>query len=241
METDELDHPDKALPAETRDRILDAAERLFAERGFHDVSTRAITDAAGVNNAAAHYHFGSKAALIAAVFNRRLGPINRHREQMIAEVVKAGGSAPDISAILKAFIGPTLGIGKSPGEQSFKILAARSSMDPSPEVRKTVFGFYHSVGKAFIDALMLACPHLDRKEFAWRLACVYGAMLYIRGDNGRIQEILGDDISFSDPDEALHYVIPFLTAGLSLPSVDEPGQKTRSRKPAKKTSLRARR
>jgi AcrR family transcriptional regulator len=241
MHTNELDHPEKALPAETRDRILDAAERLFAERGFHDVSTRAITDAAGVNNAAAHYHFGSKAALIAAVFDRRLGPINRHREQLIAEVLKARGSAPDISAILRAFIGPTLAIGKSPGEQSFKILAARSSMDPSPEVRKTVFGFYHSVGKAFIDALMLACPHLDRKEFAWRLACVYGAMLYIRGDNGRIQEILGDDISFSDPEEALEHMIPFLTAGLSIPPVNGLQQKTDSRKPAKRKPVRAKR
>jgi hypothetical protein len=124
---------------------------------------------------------------------------------------------------LKAFIGPMLAIGKSPGEQSFKILAARSSMDPSPEVRKTVFGFYHSVGKAFIDALMLACPHIDRKEFAWRLACVYGAMLHIRSDNGRIQEILGDDISFSDPDEALEHVIPFLTAGLSLGALERAG------------------
>ena len=222
------------LPADTADRLLDAAEKLFAERGFNGVSTRAITEAAGVNNAAAHYHFGSKAALISAVFERRLGPINRYREEMIAQVLKAEGSVPEISAILKAFIGPTLGIGKSPGEQSFKILAARSSMDPSPEVRKTVFSFYHSVGKAFIDALMLACPHLDRKEFAWRLACVYGAMLYIRGDNGRIQEILGDDISFSDPEEALDHVIPFLTAGLSLPPVKSaPSKPARmSRKPA---------
>lgn len=235
----------KTIPAktaeasiDTRDKILDVAEQLFAERGFSDVSTRAIAAAAQVNNAAVHYHFGSKAALISAVFERRLGPINEHREQLMKKALEEGGATPDVEAILEAFIGPTLGIGSSPGERSFKILAARSSMDPSPEVRKTVFRFYHSVGKAFVEALQKACPHLDRKEFAWRLAFVYGAMLYIRGDNGRVQELLGADTSFSDAREALNNIVPFLAAGLSLPSISAPARakppSTRRRAPKKR-------
>ena len=55
---------------ETRDRILDAAERLFVEHGFEGTSMRMITGAANANLAAVNYHFGSKDALIQAVFRR---------------------------------------------------------------------------------------------------------------------------------------------------------------------------
>ena len=60
--------------SETVERILDAAEQLFAERGFAETSLRLITSKAGVNLAAVNYHFGSKKALIQAVFSRFLGP-----------------------------------------------------------------------------------------------------------------------------------------------------------------------
>src|SRR5690606_31956188 len=60
--------------SETVERILDAAELLFAEKGFAETSLRLITSKAGVNLAAVNYHFGSKKALIQAVFSRFLGP-----------------------------------------------------------------------------------------------------------------------------------------------------------------------
>ena len=60
--------------SETVERILDAAEQLFAEKGFAETSLRLITSKAGVNLAAVNYHFGSKKALIQAVFSRFLGP-----------------------------------------------------------------------------------------------------------------------------------------------------------------------
>lgn len=204
--------------AATREQLLDAAEMLFADRGFSAVSTRMITDEAAVNNAAMHYHFGSKEALIRAIFERRLGPINETRERLIAEAC-AERDVPDIARILIGFIGPTLALGGSPGEQSFRILAGRASMDPAPEVRRTVFEFYDPVGRRFIDAMQRACPHLERDELFWRLACVYGAMIYVRVDNGRLQKILGEDLTMADADLALRHVVPFLTAGLSLPSV----------------------
>ena len=65
---------------DTKQRILDVAERLFATRGFHATSLRAITRAAEVNLAAVNYHFGSKDALLEAVMLRRLGPLNEIRQ-----------------------------------------------------------------------------------------------------------------------------------------------------------------
>jgi AcrR family transcriptional regulator len=63
-------------PASTRDRILGAAEELFAQRGFEGASLRQLTTAAGVNLAAVNYHFGSKEKLVEEVFRRRLDALN---------------------------------------------------------------------------------------------------------------------------------------------------------------------
>ncbi len=123
-----------AKPAGTRERILDAAEKLFAEQGFNGVSTRDITEAAGANSAAMHYHFGSKGGVIRELFERRLGPINAERERLMEEAL--ADDPPDLSRLLRAFIGPTLTIGDSPGERYFKTLAARSSMDPNLKCEK---------------------------------------------------------------------------------------------------------
>jgi len=65
--------------ATTKERILDAAERLFAEKGVDATSLRQVTGAAGVNVAAIHYHFGSKEELLRAVIARRFDPVNQER------------------------------------------------------------------------------------------------------------------------------------------------------------------
>ena len=61
---------------ETRTRLLDSAEQLFAERGIDATSLRAITTAAGANLASVNYHFGSKDELFREVVSRRIGPVN---------------------------------------------------------------------------------------------------------------------------------------------------------------------
>ena len=69
--------------AETKDRILDAAESLFARQGFSSTSLRSVIAEAGVNLAAVHYHFGPREELIRAVFARRFDPINRKRIELL--------------------------------------------------------------------------------------------------------------------------------------------------------------
>src|SRR5262249_34868956 len=92
-----------------RERILDAAERLFAQRGFHGVSLRDITDAAGVDVALGGYHFGSKRELFAAVIERRAEVLNRERMQLLAQVRRTArpGTAA-LEPIVNAFTQPLL-------------------------------------------------------------------------------------------------------------------------------------
>src|SRR3954453_20324524 len=80
-----------ATSADTKTRILDAAERLFVEHGFEATSLRSLTSAAGVNLAAVNYHFGSKEELFQAVLTRRLDPMNQERIDLLAKVEREGG------------------------------------------------------------------------------------------------------------------------------------------------------
>lgn len=70
----------------TRKRILKSAERLFAKSGIDAVSIRDITDAAGVNTAAIHYHFGSKSGLIEALLARWAGELVERRGRMLDRI-----------------------------------------------------------------------------------------------------------------------------------------------------------
>ena len=93
-------------PFSTRQRILGAAEELFAERGFAGASLRQVTAAANVNLAAVNYHFGSKDNLIEEVFRRRLDELSRRRLERLAAIEAAG--TPTLEAVLHAFITPAL-------------------------------------------------------------------------------------------------------------------------------------
>jgi len=71
----------------TRELILSTAERLFAERGVHEVSNRQISEAAGQgNNTAVGYHFGTKADLIRAIVRKHADPIEARRKELVAEI-----------------------------------------------------------------------------------------------------------------------------------------------------------
>ena len=79
----------------TPDRILDAAEDLFAAQGIHATSLRSITQLAGVNSAAIHYHFGDKQALVQAIVARRVAPVNRERLKRLESLEADSCASPE--------------------------------------------------------------------------------------------------------------------------------------------------
>lgn len=89
-------------PADTKTRILDAAEALFVGGGFDSMSMRQITSTAGVNLAAVNYHFGSKDALIHAVLARRLDPLDGQRLAMLDAFEAAYGERMSCEHVLVA-------------------------------------------------------------------------------------------------------------------------------------------
>src|SRR5690348_4560435 len=116
--------------AETKERILDTAERLFAARGYGATSLRSIIAAAQVNLAAVHYHFRTKEALLDAVLKRRLEPVNRERIALLDECEHAAGDGPPrLECVLAALIAPPLRLARDPAYTDFVKLMGRVVAD----------------------------------------------------------------------------------------------------------------
>ncbi len=175
----------------TRDRIVDVAERLFAEKGYNGVSLRTITATAGANMAAVHYYFRTKEGLLRVIFEGRVGRMNQERrERLLACLPADPGARPQVRAVLEAFLGPGLRMGQTEEGARFNRLSAICSVDPDPAVKNIVFGVHDEVAQLFIDTLARACPHLSVDELYLRLQCVFGSMMYVRADNGRVARLL---------------------------------------------------
>src|SRR5688500_13800412 len=159
----------------TKERLLNAAERLFAARGFAGTSLREVTASAGVNVAAIHYHFGSKEELLRAVLSRIVEPVNRERLEMLNQAVAAAAPAPaSVEAILEAFLAPDLRIIRDLGERGAVItrFMGRSYTEPSELVRRMIQEQFGELGSRFHQALCRAVPDVPPDELFWRLMAV---------------------------------------------------------------------
>src|SRR6185503_9066323 len=152
-----------------RTRIVDAAERLFAEHGYHAVSLRTVMALAQVNVAAAHYYFGSKKNLLQAVLDRRATQINQARKERLLRCLERNAKTASVEKILEAYVGPALEVCSDPGGQLFVRVSALASVDPSPDVQDIMQSTYDETARLFVDALKRACPRLREADLYWRL------------------------------------------------------------------------
>ncbi len=203
-------------PHATKTGILDAAERLFADRGIAATSLRAVTSAAGVNLAAVHYHFGSKDGLVQAVFSRRLEAVNGERLRLLDACEEAGGGAPTIEDVLHAFVVPVLRMGLTleSGDVA-KRLFGRLHVEPSQVIERVMSEQFGAVARRFIPAIVRAVPDVPEEEVLWRIHFAIGAMAQTCLDTHRLQMISGGRCDPSDVDGAIERLVRFLAAGLS--------------------------
>ena len=154
----------------TRALILDAAERLYAERGFGDVTLRDIVAAAGVNLAAVNYHFGSKDELIAELFVTRGVATNRARLTELKAAETAGNGRADIKAILSALVGPTLRgcLGPDNEQSTAAHFMIRASIESVPPIRRIKNREIDHLRK-FAAAMRRSLPGRDEVELYWGL------------------------------------------------------------------------
>jgi AcrR family transcriptional regulator len=154
----------------TRTAILAAAERLYADRGFGDVTLRDIVAAADVNLAAVNYHFGSKDELIAELFVIRSLATNRERLKELKAAEEAGGGRAGIDCILRALVGPSLRAGLGPDRERstaarFLIRAAIESVPPIRQIKNREIDHL----RKFAAAMRRSLPDRSEVELYWGL------------------------------------------------------------------------
>lgn len=206
---------------ETRTRILDAAESLFMQHGFEATSMRLLTSTAGVNLAAVNYHFGSKDALIEALFRRRLDPMNAERVAALDQLEREAGGAPlPPERIIRVFVRPSLRMieDTAGGGRNFIRLLGRTYTEPAAPIRSLIGQLYAPAMERFKQAFVRALPELPRDELVWRMHFMFGTLSYTLAATDTVQLIAGckpeDRYDARLLEERL---AAFLTAGLCAP------------------------
>jgi AcrR family transcriptional regulator len=213
--------PDSRTNGATRERILNAAESLFVERGFEATSLRQITTEAGANLAAVNYHFGSKEALVREVFERRLHVLNAERlAELDAAESAARGRPLALEKLIEAFLLPVLRMSKdrSQGGHTFIRLLGRAYTGPTEAVRKLLADEYAGVVERFKRALFHALPGVPEKELIWRMHFALGAMSYAIAGTDSVQLIASYEVQDTDNIEGImKRIVPFIVAGIAAP------------------------
>lgn len=206
---------------DTRERILDAAERLFMEHGYDGTSMRMITSEAAVNLAAVNYHFGSKEVLMQEVFRRRLGWLNEERTRALdALEAEAGGGPVKPSKIILAFFGAALRMAEQQGEggRVFLRLMGRTLTEPSAFIKAFLAEENSGVLDRYKAALFKALPGVPKAEIAWRLHFMLGAMAFAIAGTDALA--VGINAEIDDPNAARMLgprLMAFLLGGLRAP------------------------
>lgn len=207
---------------DTRARIVEVAERLFAEHGVEQTSTRTITAAAGVNVAAANYHFGGRDGLLRAVLDRTIGPLNARRLALLDAAVAEHGDSLGVDDLLRAFLLPDLEVLAALGAERVQLarFIGRCYAQPSPAVEPLIRDQFAEVAKRFYALLTSALPNIEFSELEFRMGLVVGVVVNLferatAGPDGRL-------IGVEDPADVVERLVAFLAPGLVAPVARPP-------------------
>lgn len=206
--------------ATTRERLLEAAEALFAEQGFESVSLRDLTHAAGANLASVNYHFGSKDHLIEEVVLRSLNPMNRERIDLLTQAEAAAfPDSPTFAAITDAFLRPVLTQvrGTRHTELLFSKLMGRCLTDRGAQIPERARPLFQEVIQRFGSAIDRSHPGLSMVEALWRLNFTAGALISTLIHGEMVVQFTGETEAPPDTETLLQRLVAFCAQGLAAP------------------------
>jgi AcrR family transcriptional regulator len=222
--------PDAARP-DRRQAILLAAEKLFAQHGYHAVTIRQIADEASVPLALVGYYFGPKHELFHAIFEHW-----SHSIEARLAGLRAVRNDPDdprtLPRIIEAFVAPVLALRASAEGEYYALLVARELYHATEEADRVLRAFFDPLAMAYIDALQIALPHATRGQVAWGYQFALGALTHHLSDV-RVERLSRNENRRSDP-AAAPLLVSFIVGGLraALPRPKASAKKTTSRRHA---------
>jgi AcrR family transcriptional regulator len=199
----------------TKDAILAAAEQLYADKGFTGTSVRAITQAAGVNTAAIHYHFGSKEALIEEMIARRAAPVNRARLAALDAIEARHPDGPlPLEDLIEAFLGPALRLrAEADDGDILPRLMARLAMESGTVLRDVVNTVFAEIRRRFVPAFRRALPGVSEDDVFWRMHMMIGSMCFAIAVPG-VHTVPCEPGRRLHTDEVLERIVQFTAAGM---------------------------
>lgn len=200
----------------TKERLLNAGERLFAEKGIKETSIRDITTAADVHLAAVNYHFGSKDGLIHAVIKRRIEPLNEERLRLLDNYQSRHGEDPvPPKLILRALMTPCIELCLD--NPYFVRFAGQIVSDPDKDIYRIFVSEFGEVFSRFKDALSSSLPDFPDEELMWRMHFLCGAMIHTWTNHTGLEQLSGGVCTLTDKHETIERLISFCAAGLRAP------------------------
>lgn len=190
--------------------ILTAAERLFAERGYHAVTIREIAAEARVPLALVGYYHGPKQSLFEAVFARWQSTIDERLRELEAALAAGGRSL--LRRLVHAFVAPVLRLRASPDGRDYAVLVARELAYASPESDRVLRRHFDPMAHRFIDAFAVALPQATRAELAWVYQFALGALLHHLIDT-RVERLSRGEAMANDP-AAAEMLVRFIEGGI---------------------------
>lgn len=196
-------------PAKARDKILDAAERVFAADGYSGAGMKAIAIEAGVAQGSLHYHFDTKDGLYAAVIERRAHAIN---EERLARLHRVDRAAPDaVGKILDALLRPPLGPAGG-GHDYARIFS--NLLVGGPREAALVARLYDPTARTFIRALQEVCPDASPAVISWGYHMAISALAGTLARSDRPERLIGNDSPTRDTEAIVARLVRFAEGGL---------------------------
>lgn len=217
---------------DSRERILDAAERLYAERGLRATSLREIAAAARANTGSIYFHFKTKAELTREVFRRRLAPLDAERlARLEACEREAAPDAPPLRDLLEALIEPLARLTRGGGGGlHFLGVLGRTYSEPDPEIIRMLEQDHNHTLERFRDALARALPNLPRHQLALRFHFALGSVAHTLGSDVTWRMLSGGRRpSVGSWQRVLDELLPFLVAGFEAPQSAREARRSRQR------------
>lgn len=199
---------------EGREKLLDAAEQLFADHGFHGVPVRDITELAGTRLAEINDQFGGKQGLFKAVVNRRMALVNGDRLEQLAALAAAGPVEARVRGLVEAFAAPLLARSKEgPGWESYLRLIAQLNATRFSEMLLVVDQF-NPIARHCIEHLHGIFPEVGERTLLNMYQFMVSTVMTVFANNYRMDSLSEGRLSSADFDANFPDMVEFTVGGM---------------------------